>query len=354
VRQARIAVLLSGHGYGHLTRTANVLEALCRVQPLSLRVMTSAPRSLWPEALTPFTAEWIEEPCDAAIVQADDLRVDQSATRREVASWAQRTGARLAGVIDRLTSDGERPCLVVGDVPPLAFDAAAALGLPSVAIANFSWDWIYQQLHAMPAAELARRAYEKADLLVELTPAAPMPAFRRRVRVGTVGRDSSGHREAARAALGAAPTDCLVLLAFRAPTMSEITLPSPRDGVIFIGMQPLREARADTMRIRADVGFAAVLAASDVVVAKTGYGILADCAATGRPLLWVAREGFPEDQVLEAWLAEQPWARRVDRRALAAGSWAADLAAVARAKAPPPVGAEPVAAAADAIAGLLS
>ena len=34
--------------------------------------------------------------------------------------------------------------LVVGDVPPLAFAAAHAAGIPSIAIANFTWDWIYE------------------------------------------------------------------------------------------------------------------------------------------------------------------------------------------------------------------
>ena len=33
--------------------------------------------------------------------------------------------------------------LVVGDIPPLAFAAAARARVPSVALGNFTWDWIY-------------------------------------------------------------------------------------------------------------------------------------------------------------------------------------------------------------------
>ena len=33
---------------------------------------------------------------------------------------------------------------IVGDIPPLAFEVAARLGVPVVAIANFTWDWIYE------------------------------------------------------------------------------------------------------------------------------------------------------------------------------------------------------------------
>ena len=32
----------------------------------------------------------------------------------------------------------------MGDIPPLAFAAAHAAGLPSVAVANFTWDWVYE------------------------------------------------------------------------------------------------------------------------------------------------------------------------------------------------------------------
>jgi len=36
------------------------------------------------------------------------------------------------------------PALIVSDIAPMAFDVAQKLGVPGVAIANFSWDWIYE------------------------------------------------------------------------------------------------------------------------------------------------------------------------------------------------------------------
>ena len=354
MRQANIAVLLSGHGYGHVTRTANILSALCRVRPLSLRVITSAPASLWPQALRPHTVEWIQEPCDAGVVQIDDLSVDEPATRRAIEVWEEDRDSRLQRIADTLRLGRERANLVIGDVPPLAFEVAAAIATPSVAIANFSWDWIYDELRVPMAAESARRAYRKADLLLELTPAAPMPAFVRRRQLGTLGRDSTSRRLPARSALGIAPTDRLVLLAFREPTLSRITLPPLREGWRFIAMQPFTRQRTDTIVIPPGLDFADALAASDVVVAKTGYGILADCAATARPLLWVRREGFPEDRVLEAWLTRQAWAKRVDRAALANGTWAAELTGAIEAPAAAPLGDHALHAACEAIVELLS
>jgi hypothetical protein len=168
------------------------------------------------------------------------------------------------------------------------------------------------------------------------------------------GRDARARRPRARESLGVAPSERLVLLAFRGATRSSITLPPARDGWRFVATAPAAERRGDLSMIPADVDFLDVLAASDVVVAKTGYSILADCAATGRPLLWVSREGFPEDRVLEAWLATQAWARQVERAALVAGTWSEELLAAVSAPTPTPLGDSAVRAACEAIDELIS
>ena len=58
--------------------------------------------------------------------------------------------------------------LVVSDAPPLGCAAAAAAGIPSVVITNFTWDWIYEgyAAHLAGAPELLpaiRTAYRQAD-----------------------------------------------------------------------------------------------------------------------------------------------------------------------------------------------
>lgn len=49
----------------------------------------------------------------------------------------------------------------------------------------------------------------------------------------------------------------------------------------------------------APVTFADLLAASDIVLSKLGYGIVSDCIAAGKRLLWPRRTGFREDDVVE-------------------------------------------------------
>ena len=330
----RFAVFVSGHGYGHLTRTATLLSALLERRSARLTVVTDAPYNLWPRELFPYTDDWLAVPCDAGVVQTDDLRVDAVATRAATTAWLAGAGAARDRFRRELLDRGNVDC-IVGDVPPVAFEIARDLGVPSIAIANFSWDWIYDELGFGDAAAAARSAYQSATLLLELEPATPMTAFSRRIQGGVVGRRATANREATRRTLGIAPGDRCVLLALRPAALERVGLPKPRTGLRYLSPTPVRGNRLDVSTLGSDVTFIDALAAADVVVAKTGYSILADCAANAAPLLWVRREGFPEDAHLARWLSERPWAAEVDVDALTSGEWNADLEAMLARPRPP-------------------
>jgi hypothetical protein len=54
------------------------------------------------------------------------------------------------------------------------------------------------------------------------------------------------------------------------------------------------------VRLEAGIDFSDLLAVSDVVVSKLGYGMIADCIAAGTRLVWPPRAGFREDEVTKA------------------------------------------------------
>lgn len=332
--ELRFAVFVSGHGYGHLTRTATLLSALLRRRSVRLTVVTGAPSSLWPRDLSPYTDDWLSVPCDAGVVQTDDLSVDAVATRVATTAWLAGAGAARERLQRELLDRGGVDC-IVGDVPPVAFEIARELDVPSIAIANFSWDWIYRELGLADAAAAARSAYEGATVLLELEPATPMPAFSRRIQGGVVGRRATVNPEATRRTLGIAPCDRCVLLALRPAALERIGLPKPRMGLRYLTPTPVGGNRRDVTSLGSDVTFIDSLAAADLVVAKTGYSIVADCAANGAPLLWVRREGFPEDAYLARWLLKQPWAAEIGVVGLTSGDWIADLEAMLARPRPP-------------------
>src|SRR5688572_27232142 len=76
---------------------------------------------------------------DTGLIQLDSLRVDEQASARAAEEFYRSFDERVtseARVLSRLAAD-----IVVGDVPPVAFAAARRAGVPSVLLANFTWDW---------------------------------------------------------------------------------------------------------------------------------------------------------------------------------------------------------------------
>src|SRR5262245_4719660 len=159
----RIVFYVSGHGFGHTSRIIEVIHALLRARPdTSVVVKTSAPPRLFERTLRG-RIEVIPLACDSGMVQVDSLNIDVGASIRQAAEFQKRLPQRAAEEAAYLVSHSAH--LVVGDIPPLAFPAAAAAGVPSVAIGNFTWDWIYGAYDQPSTLELVRdirQAYRSA------------------------------------------------------------------------------------------------------------------------------------------------------------------------------------------------
>ncbi len=312
----KIAVYLSSHGYGHTIRTAAILERVFRRRPVSLTVIGSAPSWLWPETLRTAITKRIDTTTDAGVVQSDEVTVDRAATKTLIEHWQRGYAAKVEEETRRLCDGFD---LVVADVPPLAFDAAYEAGVDSVAIANFSWDWIYQEMGLSGAALEAQRAYELAGCLIDVAPSAPMTAFANRVELGLVGRRAPDRADARRL-LGTRDDESLVLLAFRAAGNSLLQLPEPSNGLKY-AMQGRPAGRDDVVEIPGTTSFVNALGACDAVVAKPGYGILGDIGLNGLRILYTDRKGFPEDPVLVNWLQGRTGSAPIRLEDLAGGSW---------------------------------
>jgi hypothetical protein len=303
-----IAAYVSGHGYGHSTRVGEVLRVLREREPEApLAVVTSAPEELFRAAMPgPFVFRSRE--CDVGVAQRGALVLDERAT---LARWRGFREGWTQGVDEEsawLRSIGAR--LVLSDIPPLAFAAAAAAGVPSVGLANFSWDWIYRHLAAREpglaaAADEAAEAYATCGLLLRLPFAGDLAAFSRIedvplvARRPRVGRDESRQR----LRLGARP---VVLWSFGGIPLAgfspsvlgalddfEFVLAEERDDLP-------RNVRAVTraMLAGAGLGYVDLVGAVDVVATKPGYGIVTDAIGAGARLVYTDRGDFPEYPIL--------------------------------------------------------
>ncbi len=292
-----LVAYVSGHGYGHMTRLCEVLRAVRSREPsLPVTVVGSVPPELVRRAVAgPVGLR--HEPCDVGLAQRDALEIDEPATAERCREFAARFEQRVASEAALLGESGAR--LVLGDIPPLAFAAAARAGLPSVALGNFSWDWIYRHLakrqpSLAESADQAGAAYARAGLLLELPFAGDLSAFPRRERVGFVARHPSLERPEARRRLGLGPGPA-ALVSFGGVGLPGLTPDVLRGaGLRFVFPDELGVDRLAALGMT----YADVVGAVDVVVTKPGYGIVTDAIAAGTRLVYTDRGDFPEYPIM--------------------------------------------------------
>ena len=341
-----IATYVSGHGFGHCVRTAAILREVRALAPdLPLAVVTAGPESVFREVVGS-GLQFRSEETDVGLVQEGALVIDTAATADACDAFERELPARVEREAEWLREHGAR--LVLADIPPLAFLAAARAGIPAVGSTNFSWDWIYRHLarhepRLVAPAAAARQAYALARLLLQHPFAGDLSAFPRRQPIPLVTRRVAVTRDEARRRLGLGP-DPAVLLSFGGlglPGLDFQVLAGIR-GFQFLSEPTSSQAPANVRVLsREDLSaegldYLGLVAAADVVVTKPGYGIVSDAIACCTRMVYTERGDFPEYPILvdemKRWLAAE-YVSNVD---LLAGNVQPALVAVLAQPFPPP------------------
>ncbi len=333
-----LAAYVSAHGFGHAIRLCAVLRAVRARSPrLAVSLTGGAPGWLVRRDV-PGEVALRPQACDVGLAQRDALRIDEAETARRCRTFEAEWDARVSGEAAFLRASGARA--VLGDVPALAFAAAARAGVPALALANFSWDWIYDHLSRRQpslaaSARRAAEAYAAASLLLELPFAGGLSAFRRRVAVGLVARRPRLAREDARRRLGLDGRPA-VLVSFGGVGLPGLGPEALRAGTgpgyRFLFPDELAEERLAALGL----AYVDVVHAVDAVVTKPGYGIVSDAIAAGTRLVYTERGDFPEYDVLVAEMPRHLACAHVSNADLEAGRLAAPLARVLAMPVPPP------------------
>lgn len=246
---------------------------------------------------------------DAGPAMDDSGAIDCARTLAEAEAMARRNAGRLDAEAEFLRRAGVS--IVASDSASFPLAAAARAGLPSAAVANFTWLEIFAPYakdsprHAALLRQM-RREYEQASLAIVPGLDVPMPAFRRQWRAPIVARQGRSIRSALARSLKldtrlpwllfypgnlGFPFDWQALRAARALFL--VFAPPPRPVENVISLAGVRVRHQD------------VVASVDGAIAKPGYGIVGECLACRTPLLYIERERFAEydamDRALQSW-----------------------------------------------------
>ena len=318
-----IACFITSHGFGHATRTAAVIEALSRQQRFIPRLFASTGESLFHPTLKRYI--YHHRLTDIGFCQKDSFRIDWQKTAAELESLLPYSEATI-GELVRMCRNC---CYVLCDISALGIVVAARLGVPSVLIENFTWDWFYavqqdpdRRLESF--GQYLKSIYRLADIHIQTQPVCSprsvdlccAPIYRRaRSPVVKVRQDLPGAgRKRVLITMGG--------LGFSSDFLEEMhALP---EYFFLIAGQPQQYQPCENVLMLAQSDsfyHPDLIGGVDIVVFKSGYSTLAECRQAGTASICVQRQGFAESPVLEHYAQKHLGSHILSQDDFVSGRW---------------------------------
>lgn len=338
----RVLFYISGHGFGHATRVAATMGALLRRQPaVQIHVRTPAPESLF-AGLPSTSVKYSNAVLDAGVVEKDLFSQDIIQTLTRLVDLDSSGATIVSREVEYVKSEGID--VIVSDVPPLASEVGSVAGVRTMAIANFSWDFIYAPYFGNAAAhsgllDRMRESYSKTDLLLRLPFHHDMTAFPKQRDIPLVARKATVSVEEVRARLRIADGDRrkILLVALRMPgavparAIHEVV---ESGEFVVLSFAPLPSGAVESVRLLGPEWrqweFPDVVQACDLVLSKLGYGIVSDCIAARTPLIYIPRDDFAEYELLKQGINGLLPSYLMPREDFLQGRWLSHVRALAR------------------------
>lgn len=326
----KIVMYISGHGFGHATRMQALVEELeTHFVGVNLFIRTNAPAFFFEDAAHP-NRRFHSIEIDTGTYQRDCIHVDTLKTLQEYAKLIELRNHFLPH--EHAFMDAVRPDLIIGDIPPAAFYIAHEAGIPSVAIGNFSWDWIFEPYiqhypHYAYIIDDIQRGYRYADRLFRLPFYGKFAAFDDIVDVPLLVRKPKMSIDRLRHKLGIESESRPIVLCsfggFKAEGLElEYIIPTlPDFFFIGFGTRELRLENGIILSHFSEFDHPSLVMLADMAISKLGFGTVAECITYHTPLLYISREDFKEYPVLQEGLHKNNDAYLISKDDFFAGHW---------------------------------
>jgi UDP:flavonoid glycosyltransferase YjiC (YdhE family) len=213
--------------------------------------------------------------------------------------------------------------MVFSNVGYLPLAGAQRAGIANAALCSLNWFDIYRHYtrDAETSAQI-RACYAGADAFLRTTPGMAMETLPNLIPVAPIAAVGKDRRDELDRHLRLSKEERLVLVSMGG-IASRLPLEGwPRiDGVRWLVQQSWHVNHPDVIELEAlPMDFGDLLASSDVLLCKPGYGSFVEAACSGTPVLYVDRPDWPESPALLAWLQQYGVCREVSRQQLEHGS----------------------------------
>lgn len=292
----KILYYISGHGFGHISRSYEICKELANQENITEIVISSA------------RIDFIQDPhpkvrlrkilMDVGIYQKDSISLDLEKTRHALEEFEK--GKQLLLENEVSFAKNEDFNLIISDSASLPFVLAVELKIPSIYIGNFTWDYIYRNYekyhpYFKVIADILAVEYSFASSAIQLPFSCPMEGFLELEPVGLVGRRPKLTKDQARKNFQFSKDFTYFIFSFGAYGLHEIEFfweNKPKNWIIVGSNLPGFESK-EILSISTD-HYPDLVTAADYIVTKPGYGIISEAIFCNTPILYTDRGDFAE------------------------------------------------------------
>jgi L-arabinokinase len=270
-------------------------------------------------------------------IQKNSFELDPAATRSRYRTLFQERAQDLSAETEFLKQTGCRG--LVSDIPALPIKAAADLGIPTVGLSNFTWDWILQPIFAGESSNeipgQLTTEYASGDLHLKLPFGPADSPFRVSEPVPLVARTATQPALSVRKLLSlpeqGSPTLVVVCPGGWDPEGWQRISVQNDDGrffYVFVGDLPI-DCTGPHLHLPHELmpglSFPDLVNGADMVLAKPGYGIASECLLHQTPAVFIERPDFRETPLLVEEFSKGGRCAEVSLADFFAGRWTASI-----------------------------
>jgi hypothetical protein len=323
-----IAYFVTSHGFGHAARASAVMEALNRkFNNLRFLVFTTVPEWFFTDSGLEIAYHRLFH--DVGLIQSSPFANDLPATLQQLDELIPFNSQMTAQVMQILNNAGVS--LILCDISSFGLLLARQMGIASVLIENFTWDWIYQSyIEEYPAfSEINLHLdalYALADIRFQAEPVCQPVANSIKIK-DPIARLFKHTRPETRALLGIPDEQHMTLLSLGGIESSFGNLEKlySFESTVFVvpGGAAVAEHDRNIILLPHHSSYynPDLIHAADLVVGKAGYSTLAEVMMASVPYAFISRGDFRESEVMLPFIKNNLPSLEIKEQEYTSGNW---------------------------------
>lgn len=355
-----ICFYITGHGYGHFTRSAKIIKDLINKFDYQVTIVSVINFEFVKQNLEPYLTEgklnYIKRKLDTGAVQTGPLDLDLKQTLESYYSEIHLNHERL------VTQEAEflrlnQINLVLTDVTPLVCAAADTANIKSVILSNLTWNYIYDDMLKSISSTLSDIEMNKYSEMIRQcdkdyasctfhyrlpgpTPMIPNISLSKIIPCPLISRPSISTKIDVLNRLNLQDSHAhILILSFGGHDFSSFQIKEeylPQGWVcLLLGFReeeyrPLNQPSKLSSRFifcPNDSYVPDLVQVADALLGKIGYGTVSECLSSTpvTPLIYIPRDGWPEEPYLINILNDNNCGVSMPRNQFYGGEWSSYL-----------------------------